>query len=236
MFMERQLPQYCPQQSKHIKINLYFWTCMASEKSRNYQIFDFQNGHVADVWRDMAFEKPQKFVFYSGCTQTGHWNLSENTTHINSLIVNGSTAGFTFVRFFNTFPIMTALWSEKTSYIVFKSVSFLLAVSSLCFSFCKPKHQKLEKTSVVRCVALWTRATSQLWTCVEVCTLYKQSTAKHFVWTRVVSQLWTCVTFGLHHSFGHAWSICTRSSPFRSTLNTGYITALDMCEVCSMYT
>ena len=24
-----------------------------------------------------------------------------------------------------------------------------------------------------------------------------------------------------------------RSSPFRSTLNTGYITALDMCEVCT---
>ena len=23
-----------------------------------------------------------------------------------------------------------------------------------------------------------------------------------------------------------------QSSPFRSTLNTGYITALDMCEVC----
>ena len=28
------------------------------------------------------------------------------------------------------------------------------------------------------------------------------------------------------------WSMY-RSSPFRSTLNTGYITALDMCEVCT---
>ena len=37
---------------------------------------------------------------------------------------------------------------------------------------------------------------------------------------------------GLHHSFGHVWSMY-RSSPFRSTLNTGYITALDMCEVCT---
>ena len=34
-----------------------------------------------------------------------------------------------------------------------------------------------------------------------------------FIVTRVTSQLWTC--------------------PFRSTLNTGYITALDMCEVCT---
>ena len=46
----------------------------------------------------------------------------------------------------------------------------------------------------------------------------------------------------LHHSFGHVWSVPTafghaRSmygrSPLRSTLNTGYITALDMCEVCT---
>ena len=27
--------------------------------------------------------------------------------------------------------------------------------------------------------------------------------------------------------------VCTRSSPFRSTLNTGYITGLDMCKVCT---
>ena len=122
MFMERQLPQYCPQQSKHIKINLYFWTCMASEKSRNYQIFDFQNGHVADVWRDMAFEKPQKFVFYSGCTQTGHWNLSENTTHINSLIVNGSTAGFTL--FGSSIPFQSwQLCGRRKLAILFLSLS-----------------------------------------------------------------------------------------------------------------
>ena len=32
--------------------------------------------------------------------------------------------------------------------------------------------------------------------------------------------------------FGHVWSMY-RSSPFRSTLNTGYITCLGMCEVCT---
>ena len=37
---------------------------------------------------------------------------------------------------------------------------------------------------------------------------------------------------GLHHSFGHVWSMY-RSSHFRSTLNTGYITALDMSEICA---
>ena len=42
---------------------------------------------------------------------------------------------------------------------------------------------------------------------------------------------------GIHHSFGHVWSMY-RSSPFRSTLNTGYITALDnhsFGHVWSMY-
>ena len=33
-------------------------------------------------------------------------------------------------------------------------------------------------------------------------------------------------------SFGHVWSMY-RSSPFRSTLNTGCITGLDMCKVCT---
>ena len=37
----------------------------------------------------------------------------------------------------------------------------------------------------------------------------------------------SCVT-----SWPHVWSMY-RSSPFRSTLNTGYITGLDMCEVCT---
>ena len=27
--------------------------------------------------------------------------------------------------------------------------------------------------------------------------------------------------------------VCTKSSPFRSNLNTGYITGLDMCKVCT---
>ena len=36
----------------------------------------------------------------------------------------------------------------------------------------------------------------------------------------------------LHHRFGHVWSMY-RSSPFRSTLNTSYITGLDMWKVCT---
>ena len=206
MFMEKQLPQYCPQQSKHIKINLYFWTCMASEKSRNYQIFDFQNGHVADVWRDMAFEKPQQFVFYSGCTQTGHWNLSENTTHINSLIVNGSTAGFTFVRFFNTFPIMTALWSEKTSYIVFKSVSFLLAVSSLCFQLLQTETSKT-----------WENERGPLRSTLNTgyITALDMRGSMYLISSPLRS---TSFEHGLYHSFGHVWL-------------SGYFTALDTREV-----
>ena len=35
---------------------------------------------------------------------------------------------------------------------------------------------------------------------------------------------------GLHYRFGHVSSMY-RSSPFRSTWNTGYITGLDMCQV-----
>ena len=37
---------------------------------------------------------------------------------------------------------------------------------------------------------------------------------------------------GLHFRFGHVWSMY-RSSRLRSTLNTGYITGLGMCEVCT---
>ena len=37
---------------------------------------------------------------------------------------------------------------------------------------------------------------------------------------------------GLHHRFGHVWSMY-RISPFCSTLNTSYITGLDMCEGCT---
>ena len=96
-------------------------------------------------------------------------------------------------------------------------------------------------TKAVHSVALWTRVTLQLWTCVknvlvqavhavalrtrvtaldmcEVCTEAVHSVA---LWTRLI-----------HSSFRRVWSMY-RSSPFRSTLNTGYITALDMCEVCT---
>ena len=72
-------------------------------------------------------------------------------------------------------------------------------------------------TEAVHSVALSTRVTLQLWTRVKY--VPKQSIPKHF-------------QHGLHYSFGHVWSMY-RSSPFRSTLNTGYITALDMCEVCT---
>ena len=73
-------------------------------------------------------------------------------------------------------------------------------------------------TEEVHSVALWTRVTLQLWTCVKY--VLKKSIPYHF-------------EHGLHYSFGHVWSM-HQSSPFRtSSLNTGYITALDMCEVCT---
>ena len=72
-------------------------------------------------------------------------------------------------------------------------------------------------TEAVHSVALWTRVTSQVWTCVKY--VPKQSIPQHF-------------EHGLHHRFGHVQSM-HRSSPFRSTLNTGYITGLDMCKVCT---
>ena len=73
-------------------------------------------------------------------------------------------------------------------------------------------------TEAVHSVALWTRVTLQLWTCVKY--VPKQS---------LPVALWNT---GLHHNFGHVWSMY-RSSPFRSTFNTGYITTSDMCEVCT---
>ena len=60
-------------------------------------------------------------------------------------------------------------------------------------------------TETVHSVALWTRVTLQLWTCVK----YRSSP----LWTWVTSQVWTCV------KFVHVWSMY-RDSPFRSTLNT----------------
>ena len=121
-------------------------------------------------------------------------------------------------------------------------------------------------TDAVHSVALWTRVTSHVCTCVkcvplhhtfghvwsvyrcspfrstlntsyitrldmcEVCTEAVHSVA---LWTRVTSHVCTCVKcVPLHHTFGHVWSVY-RCSPFRSTLNTSYITRLDMCEVCT---
>ena len=95
-------------------------------------------------------------------------------------------------------------------------------------------------TEAVHSVALWTRVTLQLWTCVKY--VPKQSLPVA-LWTRgYIATLDMCevcteavpssstLNTGLHHNFGHVWSMY-RSSPFRSTLNTGYITTLDMCEV-----
>ena len=84
-------------------------------------------------------------------------------------------------------------------------------------------------TEAVHCVALWTRVTLGLDMC-KVCTEAVHGVA---LWTRVTLgldmcdicteavhsvALWTRVTL----SFGHVWHMY-RSSPFRSTLNTGYI-------------
>ena len=63
-------------------------------------------------------------------------------------------------------------------------------------------------TEAVHSGALWTRVTLHVWTCVKY--VPKQSIPEHF-------------EHGLHYMFGHVYSIY-RSSPFRSTLNTGYIT------------
>ena len=71
-------------------------------------------------------------------------------------------------------------------------------------------------TEAVHSVALCIRVTLQLETCVKY--VPRQSIPEHF-------------EHGFHYSFGPVWSMY-RSSPFHSTLNTGYITALDMC-VCT---
>ena len=122
-------------------------------------------------------------------------------------------------------------------------------------------------TEAVHSVALWTRVTSHICTCVKcvplhhtfvhVCSVYRCSPfrstlntsyitrldmcevcteAVHSValWTRVTSHICTCVKcVPLHHTFGHVWSVY-RCSPFRSTLNTSYITRLYMCEACTV--
>ena len=80
-------------------------------------------------------------------------------------------------------------------------------------------------TEAVHSVALWTRVTLQLWTCVKC--MYRSSPFNSVaLWTRVtgyIIQPWTCVKYVPKQSI----------PPFRRSLNTGYITALDMCEVCT---
>ena len=75
-----------------------------------------------------------------------------------------------------------------------------------------------EFTEAVHSVALGTRVTLQVWTMRPVCTEAVHSVA---LGTRVI-----------HYRFGHVSSMY-RSSPFRSTWNTGYITGLDMRPVCT---
>ena len=94
-------------------------------------------------------------------------------------------------------------------------------------------------TEAVHSVALWTRVTSQLWSMNRsspFCSTLNTGCIYHsfgHVWNmHRSSPLRKYFEHGLHHSFGHVWSMY-RSSPLRSTLNTGYITALDMCEVCT---
>ena len=72
-------------------------------------------------------------------------------------------------------------------------------------------------TEAVHCVAVWTQVASQLWTCVKYAP--KQPTVSHF-------------EHGLHHSFGHVWSMY-RSNPFRSNSTRVTSQLWDMCEVCT---
>ena len=74
-------------------------------------------------------------------------------------------------------------------------------------------------------------------TALDMCDVCMEAVHSVALWTRGTSHLWTCVKYvpkqsNLHHSLRHVWSMY-RNSPLRSTLNTGYITALDMCEVCT---
>ena len=66
-----------------------------------------------------------------------------------------------------------------------------------------------------------------------MCEVFTEAVHSVALWTRVTSHVCTCVKcVALHHTFGHVWSVY-RCSPFRSTLNTSYITRLYMCEVCT---
>ena len=110
-------------------------------------------------------------------------------------------------------------------------------------------------TEAVHSVALWTRVTLQLWTCVKyllkqyitalaMCEVFTEAVHSVALWTRVTLQLWHVWSMYRRSPFRRTLNTgcitaldmceaCTASSPFRSTLNTGYTTALDMCEVCT---
>ena len=88
-------------------------------------------------------------------------------------------------------------------------------------------------TEAVHSVALGTRVALQV-TCVKYIpkSPFRSTHGLHYsldmcqVYTEAVHS----VAHGLHYRFGHVSSMY-RSSPFRSTWNTGYITGLDMCQV-----
>ena len=85
-------------------------------------------------------------------------------------------------------------------------------------------------TAAVHSVALWTRVTLQVWTCVsmyrsspfrstfntgcitgvDTCNIRTEAVHSVALWTRLTLQVWTCVSM-------------YRSSPFRSTLNIGLV-------------
>ena len=93
-------------------------------------------------------------------------------------------------------------------------------------------------TEAVHCVALGTRVTLQVWTCVnmyrssplrstlntgyitglDMCKVCTEAVHSVAFWTRVTLQVWTCVKYVPKQSIAY------------STWNTGYITGLDMSE------
>ena len=90
-------------------------------------------------------------------------------------------------------------------------------------------------TAAVHSVALWTRVTLQVWTCVsmyrsspfrstfntgcitgvDTCNIRTEAVHSVALWTQLTLQVWTCVSM-------------YRSSPFRSTLNMW--PGVDMCQ------
>ena len=73
-------------------------------------------------------------------------------------------------------------------------------------------------TEAVHCIALWTRVTSQLWTCVKY--MYRSSPLRS-TFNTITSQLWTCVKYVPMQSISY------------TDFDTNVITGLGMCQVCT---